>query len=337
VITKKKRIVIGTVVAAVLLVGGGAWYWRHHSRTDGALVLYGNVDIRQVSLAFNANERIVELTAHEGDRVRAGQLLGRVDTRTLSLRAQQARAQIAGQEQVVLRLQSGSRPQEIEEARSRVRAAQADADLAQQNLARLRTTAEATGGRGVAKSDLDEATARVRAKQAELDAARKAAELVVAGPRREDVREAQAQLAARRAELALMEHQLEDAELHAPVDAVVRSRLLEPGDMASPQRPVYTLAILQPKWVRAYVPEPDLPRIRAGQAARVRIDGNPALDVPGRVGYISSVAEFTPKTVQTEELRTSLVYEVRVNVADPQDRLRLGMPATVYIAPGSEQ
>lgn len=331
-ITKKKRIVVAAVAGLALLAAAGAWYWRHHTTNDGSLVLYGNVDIRQVSLAFNATDRIVELTAHEGDRVRAGQVLGRVDTRTLSLRAQQARAQIAGQEQVVLRLQSGSRPQEIEEARSRARAAQADADLAQQNLARLRSTAEATEGRGVAKSDLDAATARVRAKQAELDAARKAADLIAAGPRREDVREAQARLAAGRAELALMEHQLEDAELRAPVDAVVRSRLLEPGDMASPQRPVYTLAILKPKWVRAYVPEPDLPRIHAGQAARVRVDGDPAVEVPGRVGYISSVAEFTPKTVQTEELRTSLVYEVRVNVDDPQDRLRLGMPATVTIA-----
>jgi HlyD family secretion protein len=128
-----------------------------------------------------------------------------------------------------------------------------------------------------------------------------------------------------------MNHQLTEAELKAPIDAVVRARLLEPGDMASPQRPAFTLAITDPKWVRAYVAEPDLGRVRAGQDARVSTDSQPGEAIAGKVGYISSVAEFTPKTVQTEELRSSLVYEIRVMVDDPQDRLRLGMPATVRL------
>jgi HlyD family secretion protein len=112
---------------------------------------------------------------------------------------------------------------------------------------------------------------------------------------------------------------------------VVRARLLEPGDMASPQRPVFTLAITQPKWVRAYVAEPSLGRIKPGMKASVSTDSAPGRAIPARVGYISSVAEFTPKTVQTEELRTSLVYEVRFLVDDPDDQLRLGMPATVHL------
>ena len=143
--------------------------------------------------------------------------------------------------------------------------------------------------------------------------------------------QAEAQLEVARAELALLRHQLSLYELRAPIDATVRSRLLEPGDMASPQRPVYALAITEPKWVRAYVPEAGLGRIRPGMGARVTTDSHPDQPVQGRIGYISSVAEFTPKTVQTEELRTSLVYEVRIYVADPRDRLRLGMPATVHI------
>jgi HlyD family secretion protein len=102
--------------------------------------------------------------------------------------------------------------------------------------------------------------------------------------------------------------------------------------MASPQKPVYTLAISRPKWVRAYVTGQDLTRVRPGQAATVRADGLPT-PVPGTIGYISSVAEFTPKTVQTEELRTSLVYEVRVNVEDRDDALRLGQPVTVRLDP----
>jgi HlyD family secretion protein len=134
-----------------------------------------------------------------------------------------------------------------------------------------------------------------------------------------------------RAEEALIRRQIEESELRAPIDAVVRARLLEPGDMASPQRPVYTLAITEPKWVRAYVAEPQLGRLRPGMAATVTTDSEPARAIPARLGYISSVAEFTPKTVQTPELRTSLVYEVRAMVDDPQDRLRLGMPATVHL------
>ncbi|HKX39913.1 MAG TPA: HlyD family efflux transporter periplasmic adaptor subunit, partial [Burkholderiaceae bacterium] len=135
-----------------------------------------------------------------------------------------------------------------------------------------------------------------------------------------------------RAELALMNHQLTEAELKAPIDAIVRARLLEPGDMASPQRPVYTLAVTQPKWVRAYLPENRLAQVRPGMAASIAIDSHPEGRLAGKVGSISSVAEFTPKTVQTEELRTSLVYELRVLVEDPQDLLRLGMPATVHLA-----
>jgi len=128
-----------------------------------------------------------------------------------------------------------------------------------------------------------------------------------------------------------MNHQLQEAELKSPIDAVVRARLLEPGDMASPQRPAFTLAITDPKWVRAYVAEPDLGRVRPGQEARVTTDSHPGQPIVGKVGYISSVAEFTPKTVQTEELRSSLVYEIRVMVDDKEDRLRLGMPATVRL------
>jgi HlyD family secretion protein len=117
----------------------------------------------------------------------------------------------------------------------------------------------------------------------------------------------------------------------APVDAVVRTRIMEPGEMASAQRPVFSLAITDPKWVRAYVSEPDLGKVHPEMAAFVVVDSFPDRRFDGWVGFISPVAEFTPKAVQTEELRTSLVYEVRVFVKDPSDELRLGMPATVYL------
>ena len=132
--------------------------------------------------------------------------------------------------------------------------------------------------------------------------------------------------------MTLLKQQLADTELVAPVDAVVRTRILEPGEMSSPQKPVFTLAVTEPKWVRTYVGESDLGKVRPGMSASVVIDSFPDRRIEGHVGYISSVAEFTPKTLQTEELRTSLVYEVRVLVNDAADELRLGMPVTVYLA-----
>ena len=326
---KRKLVAAGAVLVALALAWTG-WHFGRDRRDSDTLVLYGNVDIRQVSLAFNGSDRVAEMRVEEGDRVKAGQILATLDTRTLKLKIAQAEAQAEAQKQVVMRLKNGTRPEEVAQAKADVAAAEADADFAGQQLRRL---LEISGhsGEAVSEQNLDSARSRQRYALAQLENRRKALRLALIGPRSEDIAQAEAQLEVARAELALLRHQLSLYELRAPIDATVRSRLLEPGDMASPQRPVYALAITEPKWVRAYVPEAGLGRIRPGMGARVTTDSHPDQPVQGRIGYISSVAEFTPKTVQTEELRTSLVYEVRIYVADPRDRLRLGMPATVHI------
>jgi HlyD family secretion protein len=331
-----KRLVIaatGLAITAAVLAG---WYFNRQQGDTDTLVLFGNIDIRQVSLAFNGSERVADMRVQEGDRVEAGQVLATLDTRTLMLQIAQAEAQIGVQEQALLRLKNGTRPEEVAEAKAEVTAAQADADLAAHQLKRLQDIEQAAD-QAISQQDLDNARSRHRVALAQLENRQKALQLAVIGPRKEDIAQAEAQLNVSRAELALLEHQLSLYELKSPTPAVVRSRLLEPGDMASPQRPVYALAITDPKWVRAYVSEVDLGRIKPGMSARVITDSHPDQPIRGRVGYISSVAEFTPKTVQTEELRTSLVYEVRVFVEDADDRLRLGMPATVRISLRSDQ
>ncbi|OVZ54308.1 hypothetical protein CDO44_26530 [Pigmentiphaga sp. NML080357] len=326
----KKVVIAGVVVAAA--VAGAAWYaWRPAPAEDG-LTLYGNVDIRQISLAFDGSDRVAEMRVEEGDRVKAGEVLAVLDRRALQLQEAQARARIAVQEQALLRLRNGTRPEEIAQAQAQVAAARAEVELAAQQLERLKGIAANTGGRGVSRQDLDNAESRLRVARAQWEDRGKALQLARVGPRKEDIAQAQAQLDVSRAELALIAYRLEQSELKAPTDAVVRARLLEPGDMATPQRPAYALALTDPKWVRTYVPEPRLGQVRPGMAAQVVTDSHPDQPIAGRIGYISSVAEFTPKNVQTEELRTSLVYEMRVIVDDPQDRLRLGMPATVRIA-----
>jgi len=328
----KKPFILGTIVL-VAGVALAAWHFSRPAGDAGDIVLYGNVDLRQVSLAFDGAERIARLDVQEGDHVTAGQVLGELDTRTLRLQIAQSEAQIAVQQQALQRLKTGSRPEEIAQAGAQAAVAQADAELARQQLERLQSIRQTTAGRAVSQQDLDAAEARRKMTLAQLENLRKAERLAVIGPRKEDIGQAQAQLNVAQAALALLRHQLELAQLKAPINAVVRARLLEPGDMASPQRPVFTLAIADPKWVRAYVSESQLGRVKPGMAATLRTDSQPDQPLTGKVGFISSVAEFTPKTVQTPELRTALVYEIRVLADDPDDQLRLGMPVTVRLAP----
>jgi HlyD family secretion protein len=325
------------IVLVLVVVAGGAaallvWRFTRPRKPSDELALYGNVDLRQVELAFNNNERMAAVLVQEGDRVRAGQVLARLDESRLAPQVAQADAQRAAQAAVVERLHNGSRPEEIAQGKANVEAAEADVGNARAHYDRLRSAAATSGGGAVSQQELDDAKAVLDTAAARLQVNRRALDLLVIGPRAEDIAQAEAQLRANEAQLAFLRRQLADAILVAPLDAVVRSRLLEPGDMASPLRSVFTLAIIDPKWVRAYVSEPDLGKVHPGMPAYVTADSFPGRRFEGWLGFVSSVAEFTPKPVQTDELRTKLVYEVRIFVKDPGDDLRLGMPATAHLS-----
>jgi HlyD family secretion protein len=239
----------------------------------------------------------------------------------------------------VRRLHNGSRPEEIAQAQANVALAKAEQVNAEQQWKRMEALAGLAAGRAISQQDIDGAKAALDTAQARLEVAQKGLDLSTIGPRAEDIAQAEAQLRANQAQLELLRRQLADAELVSPCDAVVRSRLLEPGEMVSPQRPVFDLSISDPKWIRTYVSETVLGRIHTGMKASISSDSFPGRTLAGWVGFISSVAEFTPKAVQTEELRPGLVYEVRVFVKDPQDEMRLGMPATVTmdLAPAARE
>lgn len=326
-----RRNIVVAVLVAIVVVAGIAYWFADKPGQPKELVVYGNVDLREVDLPFNGSERIAAVLVQEGDRVHQGQVLARLDTSRLEPQVAQAQAQVAAQSAVVERLHNGNRPEEIAQARAALDSANADAENARRQAERFRSLIAASGGRAASQQDLDNANAQLDVANAKVVSEQKALDLEVAGPREEDIAQAEAQLQGEQAQLALLKQQLADANLVAPVDAVVRSRLMEPGEMASPQKPVFTLAITDPKWVRAYVSETDLGKIRSGEAASIAVDSFPNRRFDGWIGFISPVAEFTPKAVQTEELRTSLVFEVRVFVKDPGDDLRLGMPATVYL------
>lgn len=325
---KKAKIVI-----AVVLLSGAAvavWLWISASTPQG-LVLYGNVDHRQVELTFLDSERIAEVLVQEGMAVEQGQVLARLETRRLRDRIAVAEAQVAVAAAALVRLKNGTRPEEVDQARAAVASARADLAFAESQERRVNAVWKESVGRGVKKQDLDDARRLLDVSGAKLEQARKALLLAEIGPRWEDIAEAEAHLLQYTRDFEQLTNQLGDAELKSPAQSIISRRLLEPGDMSSPQKAVFSLSVLSPKWVRAYISEKNLGHIRQGMQALVTSDSH-AQGLPGTVGFISSVAEFTPKTVQTPDLRTSLVYEVRIYVEDPDNVLRLGMPATVTFA-----
>ncbi len=330
-------LLIVVFLAVTGAVVGGAFWYTHHNGNPTELILYGNVDLRQVSLAFNNNERIAEVLVEEGDTVQEGMVLARLDKSRLEPQVANMKALADAQWQAYLKLKNGSRPEEIVQAEANLRSAQADAVKARDKYERYKRgdivqLSDKSVVRSVSQEDFDSAKAAWEVSEEKVINQQKALELARAGPRKEEKAEAEARYAASKSQFDFLSQQLKDADLRAPADAVVRTRLMEPGEMSSPQKPVFSLAIIKTKWVRAYVAEPDLGKVKDRMPASIAVDSFPDRRFTGWVGFVSPVSEFTPKAVQTEELRTSLVYEVRVFLHDPNNELRLGMPATVYLS-----
>jgi HlyD family secretion protein len=324
---KVLRILMVLVVLAATATLGYR-YVQQQETPEKVLHLFGNVDIRQIQLAFHDTGRIQRILVEEGQILQRGELVAELDPVRYQAAVAQATAQSDAQKEVLARLLAGSRPEEIAEARARVRAAEAVLREMELTHRRVRTLAQS---QYVSQQQLDNAEASWNTARANLDREQQALILAVKGPRQEDIDSARAQLKAYEAVLQKAKEELSDTRLFAPEQAVVQDRILEPGDMASPQTPVLTLALDHPIWVRAYISEPDLGKIAPGMRAEVKTDSFPGKTYRAWIGYISPTSEFTPKQVETTELRSKLVYRLRVYVCNPQNELRMGMPADVLI------
>ena len=310
----------------LLAVAAVVWFSRHVAPVQTELILHGNVDIRQVELAFNASGRIDKMLVTEGDYVKSGQLLARLDTVRQQLSLVQLKAQSQAQREVLARYLAGSRPEEIRGARAQrdaARATLADATAFYQRQLEL------VARHFVSAQQADSAKFSSEKARAQLNAAAETLRLAEQGFRKEDVATARATLAASEAAEAVILRDIGEGELHAPSDGVIENRILEPGDMASPLKPVYTLALTKPVWVRSYLPETELGQVPVGARAKVHTDSGQIFRA--WVGYVSPAAEFTPKTVETTDIRASLVYQTRIFVCEGGAVLRQGMPATVII------
>jgi HlyD family secretion protein len=325
-----KRTIVIPLVLVILAAGAYAAY-RTYPRAErsNTLTLYGNVDVRQVDLSFKVGGRIATLAVDEGDRVKAGQAVATLDKRYFEDDLRVARARQAAQGANLAKLEHGSRPEEIAQARANVDLATANLDNDRTTLGRqkeLVTTAVSS------RQNYDNANASYQQSLARLAYAAQALRLAEEGPRAEDIEAARAQFALETANVSTSERALADADLAAPTNGVILTRVREPGAIVAPGETVFALTLDAPVWVRAFVGETDLGKIRPGQEADVTTDTHPDKAYRGHVGFISPVAEFTPKAVETRELRTDLVYRLRIIIDAPDDGLRQGMPVTVSFA-----
>ena len=262
----------------------------------------------------------------EGSSVKAGDLVAKLDDTRYKIARDQAASQVGVAQAQLTLLLAGTRAEEIDVARARLKAAEANLVLSERTCKRHRDMGKASSA--LAR---DQACYKASADRASRDEAKRTLEMLLAGTRAEEIEVARATVKQAQTQLADAERALKNCSLFAPNDGVIRTRLKEPGDMVGASAPIYEMALMNPLWARVYIDEPNLGRITMGQKVAVSVDSFPDKTFEATVGFISSVAEFTPKTVQTEAIRTNLVYEVRLTVADPEGLLRLGMPVTARL------
>ncbi len=322
----RKRLVIILGVVAVLSIAGWFIYQQFTATPQRILTLQGNIDIRQVNVGFRVTGRIKEMKLEEGDVVRAGDLIGTLDDVPYQDQVHLAEAQVAQAQANSTKMVNGYRLEEIEQAKAQL--AQAKANY--QNALRYFDRQDALQqSHVISKSDYDNALASRDSLKGQVDLAQANLNLELAGNRVEDIDSAKAQLDNSKANLATAEQNLADCRLFAPVDGVIITRAVEPGTIVSTSSVIYSICQNEPVWVRTYVDERDLGRIYPGMKALVYNDTDPNHPYVGQIGFISPVAEFTPKNVETRELRTDLVYRLRVIIAKPERYLRQGMPVTL--------
>ncbi len=323
-----KKVIL--IVLAVTVLAGAGWFaaTRPGRSKPEELRFYGNVDIREVNLGFRVGGKLKQVLRDEGDEVKAGEVLATLDDEPYRREVDEARGTVASLRARVQLVEAGNRPQEIAQARAIAHEREVTATNAEQLYKRQQ---ELFASRTVSVQERDDAEARYREAEARLSSAREQLKLLEEGFRSEDIAQAKADLARAEAALASAELRKEDTVLKSPSDGVVLTRAQEPGAILPVGATVLTVSLTRPVWVRAYIPEPDLGRVHPGMTVSVFTDSRPGRPYAGQIGYISPRAEFTPKNVETPELRTSLVYRLRVVVEDPDEGLRQGMPVTVAV------
>jgi HlyD family secretion protein len=318
------------ILAAVLLLAvAAALYFRSQPAPEsGVLRVSGNIEMTDAAVSFKIPGRVAERSVSEGEMVRAGQLVARLDSSELEQEVALRKAEVRAAEAALAEQETGSRPEEIAKAEAVVRRKQADVARVRADFRRLKTLYEQDN---VSVQEYDAAKTAVDVTEARLREAQEQLRLVKKGPRIEQIERSRAQLQQAKEALALAETRLSYTTLASPLTGMVLSHHIERGEFVAAGTPIVTVGDLEHVWLRAYVNETDLGRVKVGQAARVTTDTFPDKGYEGRVSFIASQAEFTPKSVQTEKERVKLVYRIKITIANPHMELKAGMPADARI------
>jgi HlyD family secretion protein len=323
-----RRKLVRIAVATLVLGGGGYYAGAAVFGGDGDRTFYGSIDVRDVQLGFRSAGRVAEVLVEEGSQVAAGQVLARLDAEPYRrARAESAAARDAAAAHHAL-LSAGYDRHQVAEAEARV--AELRATLTNATRTAERTTALLASG-AQSQRAADDAIAQRDEAAARLHAGEQALARLRRGYRAEEIEEARAALARAEAAQAQADLRLEDTELRAPEAGIVQTRAVDPGSMVSAGATALVMTRTAETWVRAYVPGTLLGRAVPGAEVEVHTDIRER-PYRARVGSVASQAEFTPKSVETTDLRTSLVYRVRLKVEDPDTALRQGMPVTLTFA-----
>jgi HlyD family secretion protein len=323
-----RRIIIVIAALVVLSVAGWFLYRQFAGARSDKLILHGNVDIRQVNTGFRVSGRLKEMKYEEGDPVRAGDVIALLDDGPYQDQVHLAEAMVAQAQASYTKMVNGFRKEEIEQARAQLAQARANYENAQRTFDRedklLQTHV-------ISQSDYDAATSSRDSLKAQVQSAEANLHLELAGNRVEDINNAKAQLENAQANLDSAKRNLADCQLQASVDGVIITRAVEPGTILATSTIVYSICQTSPVWIRTYVGERDLGRVYPGMKALIYNDTRPDQPYSAQVGFISPVAEFTPKNVETRELRADLVYRLRVVLDKPDRYVRQGMPVTLQL------
>ncbi len=326
-----KKILIFILLLGLAAGGyGGYRYWENvrQSEQQEYLTLYGNVEIRRVNLSFRVAGRIAKILFEEGDKIAKGETIAELDPVPYEDALAAADAQVEKAEADYERLQTGSRPQEIEQAKATVNERDASLKVLESDLKRAsqliaeKVITPQEYETSVARRD--EATAQKRLAEASLN-------LLVEGYRKEEIAVGKATLSGAKASFKQAQTSLADTKLLCPNDGILLTRVEEVGAVVREGQTVATLSLKDVVWVYVYIPEPEFGFVHEGMHAEIFTDSRPEKPFTGQIGYISPEAEFTPKTVQTLDLRTDLVFRIRIIVNDPGNGLRQGMPVTVRL------
>jgi HlyD family secretion protein len=316
------------LVPLALIVVAGAVAYRFYPRQAEAprdrIQVFGNIEVTEVDVGFKLAGRVEARDVTEGQSVRAGQVVARLENTDVAQEVAVREAEVRVARAALAELEAGARPEEIAQAEAGLEWAKAEASRAQLEYARQKDLFDQ---QITPPSGYEAAEAAHKAAQARVREAAERLALLRKGPRQEQIEQARGRLESAQRAWALAQTRLGYTTLVSPMTGVVLTKSIEPGEYVVPGTPVITVGDLEHPWLRAYIQETDLGRVKLGQQAVIRTDSYPGRRYEGRISFIASQAEFTPKNIQTPKERVKLVYRIKVDLGNPNLELKPGMPA----------